>query len=167
MQSWEDWALVTAYNISFGQGISVTPLQMVRFYGALINNGVETTPHFLIEMPLTDETPTWDTEDVIENKEAISTMVDMLESVVTDGTGTGAQIEGYSVAGKTSTAEIAEEGVYREGVYNVCFTGFLPESSSQLVCFVGINEVIYGVKATSVFKDIMEFAIERYRITSN
>ena len=48
----EQWAKITGYNISFGQGVSVTPLQMVRFYGALINDGVEVTPHFLVEKPL-------------------------------------------------------------------------------------------------------------------
>ncbi len=94
--------------MSFGQGIAVTPLQITRFYGALVNDGVEVTPHFLINLPQTGETPTYATEDVIANKSAIPTMVDMLKTVVTDGTGKPAQIEGFSVAGKTSTAEVAE-----------------------------------------------------------
>lgn len=106
LQPREQWAKITGYNISFGQGVSVTPLQMVRFYGALVNEGVEVTPHFLVEKPLSDEAPEYGTEDVIDNKEAIPTITSMLETVVTSGTGTGAQIEGYRVAGKTSTAEI-------------------------------------------------------------
>ena len=163
----EQWAKITGYNISFGQGVSVTPLQMVRFYGALINDGVEVTPHFLVEKPLSDETPAYATEDVVDNKEAIPTITSMLETVVSSGTGTGAQIEGYRVAGKTSTAEIAEEGVYKKDVYNLCFTGFLPDSSSQLVCFVGANEVPGGGNVSSVFKDIMAFAIDRYKIMPN
>lgn len=167
LQPREQWAKITGYNISFGQGVSVTPLQMVRFYGALINDGVEVTPHFLVEKPLSDETPTYATEDVVDNKEAIPTITSMLETVVTSGTGTGAQIEGYRVAGKTSTAEIAEEGVYKKDVYNLCFTGFLPDSSSQLVCFVGANEVPGGGNVSSVFKDIMAFAIDRYKIMPN
>ena len=114
--------------------------------------------------PQTGEVPTYDTEDVIENKAAIPTITDMLKTVVTDGTGKNAQIEGYSVAGKTSTAEIAEGGVYRQGVYNLCFEGFLPDSSSQLVCFVGLNEVPSQGNVSNVFKDIMAFAIDRYKI---
>lgn len=167
LQPRDQWAKITGYNVSFGQGVSVTPLQMVRFYGALVNDGIEVTPHFLVEKPLTNETPTYAIEDVVDNKEAIPTITSMLETVVTDGTGTGAQIEGYRVAGKTSTAEIAEEGVYKKDVYNLCFTGFLPDSSSQLVCFVGANEVPGGGNVSSVFKDIMAFAIDRYKIMPN
>ena len=164
LQPLENWATITGWNVSFGQGVTVTPLQLVRFYGALANDGVEVTPHFLVSKPQTGEVPTYDTEDVIENKAAIPTITDMLKSVVTDGTGKNAQIEGYSVAGKTSTAEIAEGGVYRQGVYNLCFEGFLPDSSSQLVCFVGLNEVPSQGNVSNVFKDIMAFAIDRYKI---
>lgn len=69
--------------MSFGQGVAVTPLQLVRFYGALANDGVEVTPHFLVSKPQTGEFPTYDTEDVIENKAAIPTITDMLKTVVT------------------------------------------------------------------------------------
>lgn len=48
---YDQWSAVQAYNVSFGQGVSVTPLQMTRFYGAIVNNGVECVPHFLIGMP--------------------------------------------------------------------------------------------------------------------
>ena len=164
LQPLENWATITGWNVSFGQGVAVTPLQLVRFYGALANDGVEVTPHFLVSKPQTGEVPTYDIEVVIENKAAIPTITDMLKTVVTDGTGKNAQIDGYSVAGKTSTAEIAEGGVYRQGVYNLCFEGFLPDSSSQLVCFVGLNEVPSQGNVSNVFKDIMAFAIDRYKI---
>ncbi len=161
----KNWSLIQAYNVSFGQGVSVTPLQMVRFYGALANNGVETTPHFLLEKPQTDEKAEYPTEQVIENKAAIETMTSMLETVVVQGTATDAAIDGYSVAGKTGTAEIAkEEGGYKEGVYNISFIGYLPHSDSQLVCFVGATEVPGDRKVTATFKDIMAYAIERYKI---
>ena len=164
LQPFDKWARITGYNVSFGKGIAVTPLQITRFYGALVNDGVEVTPHFLINLPQTGETPTYATEDVIENKSAIPTMVDMLKTVVTDGTGKPAQIEGFSVAGKTSTAEVAEGGKYKEDVYNLCFTGFLADSSSQLVCFVGANEVPGTGNVAGVFKDIMTCAIDRFKI---
>lgn len=167
LPGFDKWSKAVAYNISFGQGISVTPLQMVRFYGALVNNGLECTPHFLLEVPQGEGEVSYDTVDVIENKEAIGDLTSMLCTVVSDGTGKSADIDGYTVAGKTSTAEIYDEenGGYREGVFNLAFTGFLPGSNSKLVCFVGANEVKGDGVVTPIFRDIMTSAIERYRIT--
>lgn len=164
----EQWSAVQAYNVSFGQGVSVTPLQMTRFYGAIVNSGVECVPHFLLSMPQSGYTPVYETEDVIENKDAIGDMRSMLKTVVTDGTGKLAAIDGYNVAGKTSTAEIYDEenGGYRKNVYNLAFTGFLADSSSKLVCFVGANEVPGNRVVTPIFKDIMTSAIDRFGITS-
>ena len=163
----DEWSRVTGYNVSFGQGISVTPLQMTRFYGAIINDGVACTPHFLVSKPQTGENPEYATEQIVENTSVLPTMIDMLKTVVTGGTGTAAAIDGFEVAGKTSTAEIYDEenGGYRKGVYNICFTGFLADSSSQLVCFVGANEVPGDRVVTPVFKDIMTTAIDRFKIT--
>ena len=163
----DEWSRVTGYNVSFGQGISVTPLQMTRFYGAIINDGVACTPHFLVSKPQTGENPEYATEQIVENTSVLPTMIDMLKTVVTDGTGTAAAIDGFEVAGKTSTAEIYDEenGGDRKGVYNICFTGFLADSSSQLVCFVGANEVPGDRVVTPVFKDIMTTAIDRFKIT--
>ncbi|MEG0026833.1 MAG: penicillin-binding transpeptidase domain-containing protein, partial [Raoultibacter sp.] len=162
----KNWSTIQAYNISFGQGVSVTPLQMTRFYGALTNKGVECTPHFLIAKPQSKEEITYPTEDVIENKAAIPTLTSMLETVVSDGTGKPARIEGYSPAGKTGTAEYADEsGGYVKGSYNISFIGYLPHTNSQLVCFVGATEVPGDRSTAAVFKDIMTFAIDRYKIT--
>lgn len=159
-----DWALITGYNVSFGQGISVTPLQMTRFYGALANGGVEVTPHFLISLPQTGEHPTYPTEQVITDSEALDDIKSMLRTVVTDGTGKDAAIEGLDVVGKTSTAEVAREGVYVKGLYNLCFAGFIDNSSSQLVCFVSANEVYSEASVASIFHDIMADAVDQYKI---
>ncbi|MEG2517244.1 MAG: penicillin-binding protein 2 [Raoultibacter sp.] len=162
----KNWSTIQAYNISFGQGISVTPLQMARFYGALTNKGIECTPHFLIAKPQNNETLSYPTEDVVMNKAAIPAMTSLLESVVTDGTGKPAAIDGYSVAGKTGTAEYADDtGGYVKGFYNISFIGYMPHSNSQLVCFVGATEVPGDRSTAAVFKDIMAFAIDRYKIT--
>ena len=165
---YDQWSAVQAYNVSFGQGVSVTPLQMTRFYGAIVNNGVECVPHFLIGMPQSGTTPAYGTTQVIENTDALGDMQSMLKTVVTDGTGKKAAIDGFSVAGKTSTAEIYDEenGGYRKNVYNLAFTGFLADSSSKLVCFVGANEVPGDGVVTPIFKDIMTAAIDRFGITS-
>lgn len=162
----EDWSLIQSYNVTFGQGVSVTPIQMVRFYGALANGGVEATPHFLVSKPQTGETPEYATEQVIDNQEALDTMTSMLQSVVTDGTGTAAAVEGFQVAGKTSTAEIYDEenGGYKDGVYNMAFVGFVPDASTSLVCYVGAYEAPYQATVTSAFKDIMTCAIDRFSV---
>lgn len=167
LSSVDEWSTIQAYNISFGQGISVTPLQITRFYGALTNGGVECTPHFLIERINSDEEQNWATEQVFDNQAAIDTVTNMLTTVVTEGTGQPAAIEGYTVAGKTGTAEYAlEEGGYAKGSYHISFVGYLPNSNSKLVCFVGATEVPGDRSTASAFSDIMSFAAERYRIVA-
>ncbi len=159
------WSTVQSYNVTFGQGITVTPLAMVRFYGALANNGVATTPHFLISQPQSGEEVSYDTEQIIENTEAIETMISMLETVVSEGTGTAAAIDGYTVVGKTGTAEyVGDEGTYVSGSWNLSFVGFLPDASLPLVCFVGVDEVPSLSSVASIFHDIMANAISRYGI---
>lgn len=164
----DDWSHIAGWNMAFGQGLSVNALQVTRFFGAIVNNGVECTPHFLLSYPQTGEEPEYVTEDVIDNKDALTDIRSMLQTVVTDGTGKQAAIEGFAVAGKTSTAEIYDEknGGYRNGVYTLCFAGFLDNSSSQLVCFVSANEVPGEGTVTPLFKDIMTTAIDRFDITS-
>lgn len=161
----DQWSRVQGYNVTFGQGISINGMQILNFYGALINNGVEQTPHFLLSKPQTNETPTYPTYEIIENKDAIEPMVSMLQTVVTDGTGTDAAIEGYDCAGKTSTAEIFdEEGGYREDAVNIAFTGFIANSTSPFVCFCSADEVPADRHVTPMFQAIMTHAINRYNI---
>lgn len=162
------WSRVQGYNVTFGQGISLTPIQILNFYAALVADGVQPTPHFLLRKPQTGEVPEYPHYEIIENKEAIAPMTSMLQTVVTDGTGTDAYIEGFDVAGKTSTAEIFDEvnGGYREDEVNLAFTGFIANSTSRFVCFVGADEVPADRKVGSIFQDIMSSAISRYNITS-
>lgn len=164
----DKWTEVQGYNISFGQGLEVSPIQMMRFYGLVASNGTIAQPHFLLEVPSSGEELTYTTEKVVDNDKAIDDLDTMLEAVVKDGTGTQAAIEGYRVAGKTGTAEIASpNGGYKEGVYNISFVGYLPDASTKLVCFVGATDVPGERKTVPAFHDIMEFAIDRYHITQD
>ena len=166
----DHWSKIAGYNISFGQGIAVTPVQMTRFYATVLNDGVMCTPHFLISKPQSGEVPEYATEQVTEDEEALANMRSMLRSVVTDGTGVAAatDLAGFEVCGKTSTAEIAsEEGGYKQGVYNLGFCGFIDNSSSNLVCFVGANEVEGMRQTTQIFNDIMASAVKQYNITTS
>ena len=161
------WSRVQAYNVTFGQGISLTPMQILNFYAALVADGVQPTPHFLLRKPQTGEVPEYEHHRIIDNTEAIAPVTSMLQTVVTDGTGTDAAIEGFDVAGKTSTAEIFEEGGgYRDDAVNLGFAGFIANSNSRFVCFVGANEVPADRKVGSIFHDIMSAAISRYNIVS-
>lgn len=162
-----EWTDIQAYNVSFGQGIMITPLQLARFYGALINDGVECTPHFLLAKPQQGEEEIYTTEKVIENTEAIAPVTSMLQSVVLYGTGMDAQMEEFEPAGKTGTAEIVdtETGLYLLETYNISFIGFIPESNSSLVCFVGATNVPGDRTTTAAFSDIMSFAANHYRLS--
>lgn len=158
------WSQIGGYNISFGQGVTATPLQVTRAYGALANDGVMVQPHFLIAKPQTGERPEYESEQVLHDQEAIDTLNGMLRGVVTNGTGKDAYINGYEVVGKTSTAEIAENGTYAEDRYNLCFAGFIANSSSKLVCNVTANDVHYDRNVAGIFRDIMVEAIDLYKI---
>lgn len=160
------WSLIQSYNVTFGQGISLSPLMITRFYGAIASGtGVAHTPHFLISKPSSGEEVTWDSEQIIDNIDAIAPLTDMLVGVVENGTGKTAAVEGYTTAGKTGTAEYADDtGSYVKNMYNLDFVGFLPNATSNLVCFVGVNHVPYERNTCEVFKDIMTEASSRYKI---
>ena len=163
------WSRIQGYNISFGQGISETPVQMARFYGAVANGGVAYTPHFLVSRGDGVEVD-WKGSAITKDADALQNLIQMLKLVVEEGTGTGAQINGFAVAGKTGTAEYVDEKHPENGYlldhYNNSFIGFLPDTDSKLVCFVGATEVPSETATTEVFQDIMSFAIERYNINS-
>ena len=167
-----DWDPVRAANITFGQGVTVTNGQLLAAFGAIEQGGTMRTPHFLTSVP-GDEEASAELVDVLEegvevaDAEDCEAVTQMLEGVVTDGTGTTAAIEGFTVVGKTGTAQIAESGVYTEN-YNVTFAGWLEGSSSDLVCIVTVYEpdgdVAGGTVCGPVFADIMSFAAERYQV---
>lgn len=166
LSDWNSWSVVQMYNISFGQGVMTTPLNVVRFYGAIANDGVMCQPHFLIDIPTEEAPRVYETQTVIENKQALDDLTEMMEAVVEDGTATQAQIKGFKIAGKTGTAEIADSaGGYKKNIYNISFVGFIPDASLELVCFVGATDVPAERKTVPAFKDIMSYAIERYDIT--
>ena len=163
-----EWSTVQGYNISFGQGLTTTPIEMVRFYGALANDGVACTPHFLTDVPSESGRRNYDTVQITDNAGAISDLESMMQQTVERGTATDAQIKGYRVIGKTGTAEIASDtGGYKKGMYNLSFIGYLPDTSTNLVCFVGATDVPGERKTVGTFRDIMAFAIDRYNITQN
>lgn len=131
-------------TISFGQGISVTPIQQVAGVGAAINGGTLYTPYVVkyITEPETSDIIYENTSKEVRKviSEETSEMVRFaLESVVSSGTGKNAYIENYRVGGKTGTAQKVNNGVYMSGNYIVSFMGFLPADKPEYIVYVAVD----------------------------
>ena len=128
---------------SFGQGISVTPIQQMQAVAAAINGGTLYTPYVVSSIVADDG------EVIVENKpeakrqvisEQTSAQVrHALESVVAKGSGKQAFREGLRIGGKTGTAQKVENGRYKEGDYIVSFIGFAPADNPEIIVYVAID----------------------------
>jgi stage V sporulation protein D (sporulation-specific penicillin-binding protein) len=155
---------------SFGQGISVTPIQQVRAVSAVVNGGTLYQPYIVKNYIETETntvvksvTPTA-TRNVI-SKETSELVKYALESVVAKGSGHNAYIENYRVGGKTGTAQTVEDGTYSSSKYILSFIGFMPANDPQIVVYVAIqnakNVTQYGgVVAAPVARNIFLSAID-------
>ena len=132
-------------TMSFGQGITVTPLQLVTAVSVVANDGVLMQPRLVrqIENADTGIVTTIEPEEVrsVVSKETSEKMLDMLTSVVNDGTGTYGQVQGYSIAGKTGTSE--PQG--NDDAYVASFIGIAPSENPELVILV----TLYNPKGKS------------------
>jgi cell division protein FtsI/penicillin-binding protein 2 len=139
------WSLSSIGNIPFGQGMSVSVLQLARAYAAIANGGVLPTPHFLMRVSDATTEPVWPTRQAIPSGTA-ATMRHVLRAVVSDGTGAEASVPGYEVAGKTGTAQKARKGGggYEEGAYISSFAGFVPSESPGVLIIVTLDEPTKG-----------------------
>lgn len=155
---------------SFGQGISVTPLQQIRAVSAAINGGTLYKPYIVGKM-LESETnslikkfePT--TVRQVISKETSELVRYALESVVANGSGKNAYIENYRVGGKTGTAQKVQGGKYLDGNYILSFMGFLPADNPELVVYVAVDNPkgvtqFGGVVSAPIAKNVMTSAIE-------
>ena len=138
---------------SFGQGISVTAIQLVSAFSSVINGGILYQPHVVSSILSSSLKETIEHIDPIEVRRVISEetskkMQYALECVVAKGTGRKAYVEGYRVGGKTGTGQIAENGVYVDGKYLLSFIAGAPMNDPRLVCYFSIknakNTVQYG-----------------------
>ncbi|MFL6263537.1 MAG: peptidoglycan D,D-transpeptidase FtsI family protein [Thermoanaerobaculia bacterium] len=138
----ERWGLLEKDYIAFGQGISVTPLQLVSATAAVANDGVLLKPHVVAAVSRGEvRLPKYPAPPVAGRPVSPATareLTRLLEGVVTEGTGKPAAIPGYRVAGKTGTAQIAVRGGYHG--YLPSFVGFAPTDRPALVGLVAIAE---------------------------
>lgn len=159
---------------AFGQGVSVTPIQQITAVSAAINGGTLYKPYIVKSLNdpetnsvIKENTPT--KVRTVISEETSKEVRRALESVVTNGSGRSAYIEGYRVGGKTGTAQKVENGQYLVGNYILSFIGFLPADDPQIVVYVAINNpkrvVQYGgVVAAPVAKSILLDAIDALEI---
>ena len=157
------WSGSTIGNVPIGQGIAVTPLQMVAAYGALANKGVWVQPH-LIERIGEQKAYEPKRRRVLTTRTAAQ-MRRMLRDVVAEGSGTAAQVPGYQIAGKTGTAaKPDDQGGYSDYLYVASFIGFVPAKDPKLVILVTVDEprgaIWGGVVAAPAFAEIAKFALQ-------
>ena len=164
-----NWTDITRTTVSYGQGISMTPLQMAAVYATVANDGMWVQPRLVRGTSGSDGRlqPTRPDEPRRVLSEETATMLTrMLASVVSSGTGGAADIPGYQVAGKTGTARKLVDGRYVRR-YMASFVGFFPASDPRVAIAVSIDEprTIYGgVAAAPVFSEIARHVIQRLAI---
>lgn len=154
---------------SFGQGNSVTPIQLVTAVSAAVNGGNLMQPYIVKRMlhPYTNEV-LYEREPSVKRRviseETSETMRYALEMVGSQGSGKSAYIDGYRVGGKTGTAQKAKDGAYISGEYILSFVGIAPMDDPQLVVYVAIdnpkNTIQYGgVVAAPIARSILAEAL--------
>lgn len=167
---YQRWGEIEASNIAFGQGISVTPLQMAAALGAIANDGRLMKPHVVSQV--LDQKgqpartfPPQEVRQVLSPATARLTRQLLVRVTEPGGTATQAAIDGLAVGGKTGTAQKVTPDTHRyaAGKYVSTFMGFLPAENPALVILVIIDEPkgahYGGVVAAPVFKEIGEQAL--------
>jgi len=161
----ERWQPSSIGSIAIGQEVGVTPVQMVAAFGALANDGVRIAPHLIREVRDAGGNVVYRAQP--EQRRVISTetavaLRGMLEGVTLNGTAKKAQLDGYSAAGKTGTAQKIDPKTkaYSSTKYVGSFVGFAPASNPQVVIIVVIDEPAGayhgGDVAAPVFREVAE-----------
>jgi cell division protein FtsI (penicillin-binding protein 3) len=160
------WTSVDTGAISFGQGVSVTPLQLVSAAAALANDGMLMQPYIVQAVTDADGRPLRTIEpkpvrSVVSSRTADSVRRIMRSVITSGGTGTEAELEGYEVAGKTGTAQkIDTNGSYTTDRYVASFIGFAPAYRPVLVVLVVVDEPkkthYGGLVAAPAFRKIVK-----------
>ena len=145
IQPLRDWGEIGRATVSFGQGISVTPMQLVMAYAGIANRGLVMKPQIVDKIIQSDGNVS--TVEPVESRRAISEttaadLTKMLIGVVEEGYGKKAGVAGFWVAGKTGTAQIPNPDGrgYQEGVFNHSFAGFAPADNPRFAMLVELNK---------------------------
>lgn len=161
MHKKENMGEVELATVAFGQSFQITPIQLASTVSALINGGNRVTPHFGVTVRSSDGTKAqkiqYPPEKRIVSQETSETVRAILETVVSEGSGKNAKIEGYSIGGKTATSQTLPRSANR---YISSFLGFAPAENPQILglCIIHNPQGIYygGTIAAPVIRSIFE-----------
>lgn len=166
IRDYSDFHEVELATSSFGQGFTITPIQMITAVNAVANNGTMIKPHLVKKLVDSDGNVVkeFGPEEVrqIISESTSKKLREILESVVSEGSASGAYIKGYRVGGKTGTSEKVPRG---NGKYVASFVCMAPSDDPEVVCLVLLDEpngdsYFGGVIATPVARNIMEETLE-------
>ena len=157
----EDYSGSSIGNMPIGQGISVTPIQMAAAFTAIANGGVKRRPYIVAGAAAPGKR--------VLSERTADQVSRMLEGVLAaGGTAAEASVDGYTLAGKTGTAEKAENGAYSKTDFVASFIGYAPARNPRLLVSVMVDEprgdIYGGTVAAPAFERIMEFALPYLKI---
>lgn len=161
MHKKENVGQVELATISFGQSFQITPIQLATTVSALVNGGRRVTPHFGMEVLSAEgkkvKTFRYNAKKHIVSEKTSQTMRELLESVVAEGSGKNAYVEGYRIGGKTATSQTLPRSANK---YISSFVGFAPADDSQILgmCVIYNPQGVYygGTIAAPVIGKIFE-----------
>lgn len=161
MHKKENVGQVELATISFGQSFQITPIQLATTVSALVNGGRRVTPHFGVEVLSAEgkkvKTFRYNAKRHIVSEKTSQTMRELLESVVADGSGKNAYVEGYRIGGKTATSQTLPRSANK---YISSFVGFAPADDPQILgmCVIYNPQGVYygGTIAAPVIGKIFE-----------
>jgi len=166
----KEWYPVTLRTIGFGQGISITPVQMLMALSAVANGGELLKPYIAEKIVYPDGTERILNRPVVVRRaiapQTASTITGLMVRVVNEGTGRNAQIPGYQAAGKTGTAQKSRVGApgYDPTKWVCSFMGFAPADNPKIAAIVLIDEpeadwATGGLLAAPVFQEVMKYGL--------
>ncbi|MBV2169009.1 MAG: penicillin-binding protein 2, partial [Bdellovibrio sp.] len=166
------WRQHLLSNISFGHGISVTPLQVANAFAAIANGGVLNTPYIVqsirdVETGELTETKVKPIRRVLSAEQAAQMRAMLLGVTTKGGTGGNARVEGFMVGGKTGTAQKVNPNGrgYLKGAYISSFGGFIPANDPKFVIYVAVDsprKAYYGATvAAPLFSRVASYAVRK------
>ena len=172
MHKKDNMGLVELATVSFGQSFQITPMQLLTTASSIINGGKRITPHFAVKAESRDGTMvrefTYPVRNGVVSETTSETMRYVLGQVVAEGSGNKAQVEGYSVGGKTATSEKLPRSLKK---YISSFLGFAPAENPQVIALITIDEpvgIYYGgTIAAPVIGNIFEMILPYLGIEAN
>lgn len=172
VRPYDKWTKVDTATAGYGYGISLTGIQLVNAYSAIANGGFLMQPHIISKITEPDGEPTYTAKPnkirTVIKPQTVKLMNGLLQNVVTKGTGKKAAVPGYTVAGKTGTAEKLGSDGYAKASHIVSFCGFLPASRPAFTILIVLDQPekpIFGASsAAPAFAEIASKLVSFYGV---